>query len=126
MASRRVPEVPTRSGVDGEELAAAARAARSSQQEVHTAMSAYANISSGHWVGVAIGVMLVVILVGLVVGAAWRRHRRSRDASIGRCWGLIAEAVIVRRRVSGEIDAATYQEQMKDLVSKGGSQKLPS
>ena len=34
-----------------------------------------------------------------------------------RCRGLIAEALIVRDRLSGQIDAATYQDRMKDLVS---------
>jgi hypothetical protein len=84
-------------------------------------MAAYADVTTGYWAGVAIGTVLVVILVGLTIGAAWRRHRRSRDASLAHCWGLITEAVIVRRRVSREIDAATYQEQMKDLVSNGRS-----
>ena len=82
-------------------------------------MAAYADVTTGYWTVVAIGAMLVAILVGLAIGAGWRRHRRSRDASLGRCWGLIAEGLIVRRRVSGEIDAATYQEQMNDLVSRG-------
>jgi hypothetical protein len=30
---------------------------------------------------------------------------------------LIAEAIIVRERVSGQIDAATYRTRMEDLVS---------
>ena len=33
-----------------------------------------------------------------------------------RCRGLIAEALIVRERMSGQIDAETYRARMKDLA----------
>lgn len=39
------------------------------------------------------------------------------DGPPRRCWGLIAEAVIARERMSGHIDAATYQARMSALVS---------
>jgi hypothetical protein len=37
-------------------------------------------------------------------------------ASLRRCWALIAEALVVRQRLSGEIDAETYQARMNDLA----------
>ena len=51
-------------------------------------------------------------------GAGGARSDYSRFSS----WygdGLITEALLVQQRVSGEIDAATYQARMKDLAWRG-------
>ena len=38
------------------------------------------------------------------------------DMPVERCRGLIAEALTIRERMSGQIDAETYQARMKDLA----------
>ncbi|MEB3980386.1 hypothetical protein OQ968_03820 [Mycobacterium sp. 663a-19] len=44
-------------------------------------------------------------------------------ASLWRCQALIAEAVVVRQRLSGEIDAETYQVRMKELARQEFSER---
>jgi hypothetical protein len=46
-------------------------------------------------------------------------------ASLWRCRALIAEAVIVRQRLSGEIDAETYQIRMNELARLAISDRRP-
>lgn len=104
-------------------------------------MATYRDVSAGHWPDLAMGALLLLVWVVMTVGSIrnWlRRQRRSprpvasanresnqpaseSDVPYERCRGLIAEALIVRDRVSGQIDAATYQQRMEDLVSKGRS-----
>jgi len=85
-------------------------------------MAAYGEVTSGRWLAVVIGAVLLLILMVATVAAALRARRRRHDATpVTRCWGLIAEALVVRQRVSGQIDAATYQARMNDLVAGGRS-----
>lgn len=98
-------------------------------------IAASGQVTTGYWPAVMIGIVLLVIAIVSLIGArrtAVKRARRWRrdvkvaapveslpeaDIPYERCRGLIAEALIVRDRVSGQIDAATYQARMKDLVS---------
>lgn len=95
--------------------------------------SGYAQVAGGFWPAVVIGG--IELWIAMLYTTAGARHalRRCRDAGAGlsrlgrsdeppvetllRCWRLIAEAIIVRERVSGQIDAATYRRRMEDLVS---------
>jgi len=95
----------------------------------------YGEVSTGYWAGIVIGGVLVVVLMWSTVTALVRvRRRRASTATVAvtnrpggttaeearahaRCRLLIAEALVVRERVSGRIDAATYQARMKDLAS---------
>lgn len=87
-------------------------------------MAAYSHFV-GHGPVVVIGAVLLGILIGATVAAVVRAGRRRHEAaSLTRCWGLITEALIVRQRISGQIDAATYQARMKDLVSGRHSQRV--
>lgn len=103
--------------------------------------AAYEDVRADSWPDIAIGALLLSVWVVMTVGSIrnWLRNpRRSPrpvasadrqssepvsepDVPYERCKGLIAEALIVRDRVSGQIDAATYQGRMKELVSKGRS-----
>lgn len=85
-------------------------------------MAAYGEATTGRWLAVVIGAVLLLILIVATVAAALRARRRRHDATaVAPCWGLIAEALVVRQRVSGQIDAATYQTRMNDLVAGGRS-----
>ena len=104
-------------------------------------MAAYGDVSAGHWPDLAVGALLLLVWLVMTVGCVrnWlcNRHRSPRpvasanrqssepasesDVLYERCKGLIAEALIVRDRVTGQIDAATYQERMESLVSKDQS-----
>ena len=104
-------------------------------------MATYRDVGAEHWPDLAIGALLLSVWAVMTVGSIrnWlRRQRRSPrpvasanrqsnepasepDVPYARLKGLIAEALIVRDRVSGQIDAATYRERMEDLVSKGRS-----
>ncbi|MDP7725188.1 hypothetical protein [Mycobacterium sp. TY814] len=104
--------------------------------EVSKLATGYGQVASGHWVAVAIGATELAILIAMAVTSR-RRELRRRHAVVAlisansqpgqmpeqadgpprRCWGLIAEAVIARERMSGHIDAATYQARMSALVS---------
>lgn len=100
-------------------------------------IAAYGQVTTGYWPAVIIGAMLLLALIATtIVAVRSRRHRRRaatpptsaapstavspEDADVPheRCRVLIAEALIVRDRVSGRIDAATYQARMTDLVSE--------
>ena len=95
---------------------------------------------TGHGPDLVIGAALLLVgIADLIVAVknAVKRARRRRSSAVVhaaavqscgepthemssplvRCRGLIAEALIVRDRLSGQIDAATYQQRMKDLVS---------
>jgi hypothetical protein len=98
-------------------------------------------VNAGHWSDLAIGALLLPVWMVIRAGSIgnWlRRQRRSpqlvasadpqsnQPASapgvlVERCGGLVAEALIVRDRVSGQIDTATYPERVNELVSKGRS-----
>lgn len=86
-------------------------------------MAAYGGeVTSGGWLAVLVGAVSVLILIAAIVAAALRARSRRHDATaVARCWGLIAEALVIRQRVSGQIDAATYQARMNDLVAGGRS-----
>lgn len=103
-------------------------------------MAGYGQITAGYGPAVTIGAVLVLIaVVDLVVAtkAKLRRARQRRsnvaapipgvglsgeavqqsdDPLVG-CRDLIAEAVVVRERIAGRIDATTYQARMKDLAA---------
>jgi hypothetical protein len=97
---------------------------------VSTVTAAYGQVSNGYWPAIAIGTVMVLIATAdliVAIGRARRRRRsvtqpaaatrRSPESSpIVRCRRLIAEAMIVRQRVSGQIDAETYQARMTDLA----------
>jgi hypothetical protein len=46
-------------------------------------------------------------------------------AGLWRCRALIAEALIVRQRLSGEIDAETYQARMNGLARDSIPERRP-
>ena len=98
-------------------------------------MAAYGQIISGHRSALLIGVVLLLTFVATTIVAVPRRYRARRHdtapqptaglsgpslsdmgASLGRCRLLIEEALIVRQRLSGDIDAQTYQARMTDLA----------
>ena len=104
-------------------------------------MAGYGQITAGYWPAVMIGAVLALIaVVDLVVTTAAKikraRRRRSSvaapmrnvglfeepsqqsDDPLVRCRDLIAEAVVVRQRISGLIDATTYQARMRDLAAR--------
>ncbi|WP_276806845.1 hypothetical protein [Mycobacterium nebraskense] len=100
--------------------------------------------TSGHWVALLIGVVLLLTFVA-TTAAALMRVRRARQieaalpptnglsdllppgmgASLWRCQALIAEAVVVRQRLSGEIDVETYQVRMTELARQASSERRP-
>ena len=107
-------------------------------------MAAYGQITSGYWPAMLMGVVLLLIFVATTTAALMRgyRHRRKEtapqptaglseplpsdmDASLWRCWALIAEALIVRQRLSGEIDAETYRARMNDLARQAIPERHP-
>ena len=97
--------------------------------------SGYGQVTSGYWPAVVIGTVELLILIIYTTVAVRHEVRRRRDASTLlsvlrrpdelageagdpplRCWVLIAEAIIVRERLSGEIDAETYRMRMTDVA----------
>ncbi len=60
--------------------------------------------------GQVVALLVAAVELGAVIYAVIRRPRRGRHWA-GRC-----EEVIVRQRLAGQIDAATYQTRMTDLV----------
>jgi hypothetical protein len=99
---------------------------RSGSNEVDADMAAYWQITTGYWATIAIGVVLPLMFVAGTTVSVMRGYRRPRketvresaaglsdalpsdmSASLRRCRVLIAEALIVRQRLSGEIDAET-------------------
>lgn len=98
-------------------------------------MAASGQVTSGSWGAVLIGAVLLLTLAvttSAVIARAFRARRRETalqpgdelfdllpsgmGASLLRCQALIAEAVIVRQRLSGSIDAETYQIRMNELA----------
>ncbi|MDO2385974.1 hypothetical protein QRB41_21735 [Mycobacterium avium subsp. hominissuis] len=93
----------------------------------------YAQVADGFGPAAVIGG--IELLVMILYGADGVRHalRRRRDSgtspslpgrldqssgvAVLHCSRLTAEAIIVRERVSGRIDAATYRTRMEDLAS---------
>src|SRR5262249_35474684 len=99
----------------------------------------YGQVTSGYWPAGAIGAVEASALIMLLVASVRRARHRGRNASLPaqassdrrnndaadipyeRCRALIPEGMIVPDRVSGQIDAATYQARMKDLVPRESS-----
>ena len=99
-------------------------------------MEAYGQVTTGYWPAVLTGAaVLLLTLIVTTTAAAMRRRRPHRkhtavepavrpfgappsdvDMPVERCRGLIAEALTIRERMSGQIDAETYQARMKDLA----------
>jgi hypothetical protein len=66
-------------------------------------------------------VLLLILLVAKIAVMLRARRRRQDALALAHCRSMIMETLVVRARVSGQIDAATYQERMKDIVSSGRS-----
>src|SRR5262249_57283975 len=100
-----------------------------------TVAGAYGQVTTGYWPAAFIGAVLLLTLVvtttKAVIRRRWPRYKpaaveaavrplgappSNADVPIERCRGLIAEALIVRERMSGQIDAETYRARMKDLA----------
>lgn len=98
--------------------------------------TAYEDVTTDAWAAIVIGAVELVVLamIGIATVMRWRRSRHDATAlsqapptcrephhedgiPYWRCHDLIAEALIVRERVAGHIDAATYQARMSELVS---------
>ena len=103
-------------------------------QRKNRVMAAYGQIISGYRSALLIGVVLLPLVATTIVAVS-RRYRAPRQdtapqptaglsgpplsdmgASLGRCRVLIEEALIVRQRLSEDIDAQTYQARMTDLA----------
>ena len=106
--------------------------------------SGYGQITSGYWLAVVIGTVGLLILIMCTIAAVRHEVRRRRDATTLlsvlrrpdepageagdpplRCWALIAEAIIVRERLLGEIDAETYRTRMNDLARQAIPERRP-
>ena len=113
-------------------------------EEVSTVMAASGQVTSGHWAAVLIGVLLLVTFIATTTAGIMHVYRARRNetahqptdglsdllpsdmgASLWRCQALIAEAIIVRQRLSGEIDAETYQARMNELARQAISERRP-
>jgi hypothetical protein len=66
-------------------------------------------------------VLLLILLVAKIAVMLRARRRRQDALALAHCRSMIMETLVVRARVSGQIDAATYQQRMKDIVSSGRS-----
>jgi hypothetical protein len=106
-------------------------------------MASSGQLTTGHWAALLIGVLLLVTFVATTTAAIVRVYRARRDeaavqsdgiserlpvgmgASLRRCQALIAEAIAVRQRLSGEIDAETYQIRMNELARQATSARRP-
>jgi hypothetical protein len=130
-----------RDGVDGGTPVAGRR--RSANEVIVVALG-YGQVTSGYWPAVVIGTLELLILIMYATASVWHEVRRRRDAStllsvLGRpdqlageagdppprCWALIAEAIIVRERLSAEIDAETYRTRMNDLARQANPERRP-
>ncbi len=76
-------------------------------------MAASGQITSGYWATLLIGVLSDVVPSGM-------------STSLWRCQALIVEVVIVRQRLSKEIDAETYQTRMNELAWQAISERHPA
>jgi hypothetical protein len=107
--------------------------------------SGYGQVTSGYWPAVVFGTVELLILIMYTTAAVRHEVRRRRGASTLlsvlrrpdelpgeagdpplRCWALIAEAIIVRERLSGETDAETYRTRMNDLARQASRSAVPS
>jgi hypothetical protein len=98
-------------------------------------MEAYSRVTTGDWPAASIGAVLLLTVILSTTVAVMRRRRPHRkhtavesavrpfgaapsdvEVPVERCRGLIVEALTVRERMSGQIDAETYQARMKDLA----------
>lgn len=103
-------------------------------------MVALGQVSSGYWPATLVGVALLATFVATTIGAvkrAYQSHRNEtprhdsvrlsgllasdRGVSLWRCRALTAEALIVRQRQSGDIDAATYRARTTDLARQAAN-----
>jgi hypothetical protein len=101
-------------------------------------------VSTGYWPAIAVGTALVLIAAAYVIAAVGRARRRRHGVTppasvtrrspesvqeagipIARCRRLIAEAMIVRERMSGQIDAETYQARMAELAREAVGERRP-
>lgn len=107
-------------------------------------MAASGQNTSGYWAALLIGVLMLHTFVATTTAGIMRAYRARRNetahqptdgladlvpsgmgASLRRCQALIAEAVIVRQRLSGEIDTETYQARMNELARQAISERRP-
>ena len=107
-------------------------------------MAASGQSTSGYWAALLIGVVLLLIVVATTTAAIMSVYRARRDetafqsidgisdlaplgvgANLWRCQLLIAEAVVVRQRLFGEIDAETYQIRMNEIARQATSERRP-
>jgi hypothetical protein len=105
-------------------------------------MTASERITSGYLPATLIGFAPLVVSIVMTTAAIMSRGRRNQTkrhftaplsdpvpsgmgASLSRCRVLIAEAVIVRQRLSGDIDAATYRASMSDLAWEAVLERHP-
>lgn len=97
-------------------------------------IAAHGQVMSGYGAAVTIGAVGLLVVILMAVAAVVRRRRHTSPAKqtaarsstwrdyppnhpVVRVRLLIEEAMIVRERLSGQIDAATYRERMHGLVS---------
>ncbi|WP_156685589.1 hypothetical protein [Mycobacterium sp. Marseille-P9652] len=107
-------------------------------------MAASGHTTSGYGAALLIGVLLLLALVASTTARIMHAYRargnetadelpdRLSDQlpsdmgpSLWRCQALIAEAIIIRQRLSGEIDAETYQTRMNALACQASSARRP-
>ena len=106
-------------------------------------MAAYGQITSCYWPAMLIGVVLLLTFVTTTIAAVIRGYRlRGNEAApeptaslspiaVGHeCEPLALsevdrEALIVRQRLSGKIDAETYQARMNDLARQAILERRP-
>ena len=107
-------------------------------------MAASGHTTSGHWAALLIGVLLLLTLVATTTARIMHAYRaRGNETahqlpdglsdllpsgagpSLWRCQALISEALIVRQRLSGEIDAETYQARMNALARQAITVRRP-
>jgi hypothetical protein len=110
--------------------------------EAYTVMAASGQTTSGYWAAVLIGVSLLLTFVATTTAGIIHAYRARRNdtahqatdglsdlspsgmgASLRRSQALIAEAIVVRQRLSGEIDAETYQIRMNKLARQAISER---
>ena len=107
-------------------------------------MAASGHTTSGHWAALLIGVLLLLTFVATTTARIMHAYRaRGNETadqpedglsdlspsgtgpSLWRCQALISEALIVRQRLSGEIDAETYQARMNALARQAITVRRP-
>ncbi|OBH06140.1 hypothetical protein [Mycobacterium sp. E1747] len=107
-------------------------------------MAVSGQVTGGHWAALLIGVVLLFTFLATTAAGLMRVHRGRRiettppstdgppdplpstmGASLWRCQAMIAEAVIVRQRLSGQIDAETYRFRMNALALQFNSERSP-